>query len=338
MAAVSSSAFGAALSSSRLLLVAGGSTAGRATVAATAALALARSNRTLLVDADHPAHGMEDVLRVPIPVTTPAPVALPRCSAGGGSLSAVQLCGPTTRSFLEGLLGAPEWKRLLEQDSGTKMAASMGIPIAELLSVLDCIRPPPGVEMPIALARLLTTCTQEDYVVVDAGAAALAGQLQSVPPAVASGLEGFMRFTQIMKLVRKAAFPSVFTSGFNLLVGKDMREGALAQFGATLGHLEELHTATTALAAADKSMLLVLPRHPGPELQRAVERVVDNLQPRCVAFTCAGGLHDPNNAGRPDWLPPGPEVVSIPLSDGRSSQRVTGVETLSTLGDIMLAS
>lgn len=338
MAAVSSAgAFGAALSSSRLLLVAGGSTVGRANVAATAALALARSSRTLLVDADHPAHGMEDVLRCPIPSIKPAPVPLPSCSAGG-SLSAVQLCGPATRSFLEGLLGAPEWKRLLEQDSGTKMAASMGIPIAELLSILDCIRPPPGVEMPVALARLLTTHTHFDHVVIDAGAAALAEQLQSVPPAVASGLEGFMRFTQIMKVVRQAALPLVLTSGLNLIVGKDMREGAAAQFGATLNHLEELHTATTALAAADKSVLLVLPQQPGPEVERAAARIVDSLQPRCVAFTCATEVHDPEDARRPDWLPPGPQIVNIPLVNGRTSHRATGVDALNTLADVMLAS
>jgi len=338
MAAVSSGVFGAALSSSRLLLVAGGSSAGRATVAATAALALARNSRTLLVDADHPAHGMEDVLRVPIPSIRPAPVTLPSSSACGGSLSAVQLCGPATRSFLEGLLGANEWKRLLKQDSGTKMAASMGIPIAELLSILDCIRPPPGVEMPVALARLLNTNAQDDYVVVDAGAAALAGQLQSVPPAVASSLEGFMRFTHIMKLVRDSTLPSVLTSGLSLLVGKDMLDGAAAQFQAMLGHLEELHTATTTLAAADKAVLLVLPQHPGPEAERAAARIVDSLQPRCVVFTCASEVHDPNDAGRPVWLPPGPEVVSIPLVDGRSNQRAMGVETLNTLADIMLAS
>mmetsp|Transcript_112857 Transcript_112857/g.364312 ORF Transcript_112857/g.364312 Transcript_112857/m.364312 type:complete len:346 (-) Transcript_112857:84-1121(-) len=338
--------FRAVLGAQRLLFVAGGSTAGRAQVAAAAALALARRAPTLLVDADDPAHGMGDVLGVEeLPSSEPMPVSLAGSSGrvdearnpGGAlpsALSAVRLSGPDTRSFLEKLLAAKEWRRLMEQHAGAQVAASIGIPIGELLSVLDCVRPPPGADMPVALARLLTLggSAQAQHIVVDAGAAALAAQLQSVPPAVAGGLEGFLRLQRLLRDARQAAVPSAVASGLRLLIGKEVRDGASAQFAETLRRVEELHAATAALASADKAVLLVLPQRPGLAGARAACRLVESLQPCCVVLT-DHTLGGPPPASRPDWLPPGLAVAHLSWGEERPS----GIEDLSILAEALLA-
>lgn len=328
--------FRAALSARRVLFVAGGSTAGRAPVAAAAALALFRasSGSTLLVDADHPAHGMGDVLGTELPVGEPVELKL-FGKVLGSSLSGAQLSGPETQQFLEQLLATNEWRRLLEQDAGVKMAASMGIPIGELLGILDCVRPPPGAEMPVALARLLSggSSLKAKHVVVDAGAAAIAAQLQSVPRAVADGLEGLLKLQDLVKRARAGAsvWPGAVATGLRLLVNKEVREDASAQFSATLQRVKRLHAAMSAMASADTAVLLVLPHSPGKAGERAACRLVDSLRPVGIALTG----HAPGGASvapRPAWLPAGPAVVTLPWGE----QRPSGTQELTRLAEAML--
>lgn len=305
--------FQTTLAARRLLFVAGGNTSGRAHVAAAAALALARGGgvgSTLLVDADEPAHCMCDTVGVDLPVNELAEfrsfngVQVP-------SLQVAQLSRPETRKFLEHLLAAREWKRVLEQDSGMKMAANMGIPVDEVLGILDCFRPPPGAEMPVALARLLSTGPSIQHVVVDVGAPSLASQLESVPPAVADGLEGLLR---LKGLVQKISIPSALSSGFRFLVGDDVRQDAAAQFRSTLGSVQLLHTAMSALAKDSKAILLVLPRQLGPSGVRRASKLLENLKPIGVVLT-GSNLDTTVMLKRPPWLPAGVPFVDLPWDE-----------------------
>ncbi|CAE8631257.1 unnamed protein product [Polarella glacialis] len=293
-------------------------------------MALSRKAPTLLVDADDPAHGMGDALGIgDLPIDRPKALQLLQ----GEDLSAAQLSGPSTRIFLEHLLAADKWRRLLEDDAGAKLVAALGVPMGGLLQVLDCVQPPPGAEMPVALARLLAQTTEArlPHVVVDGGAAVLAVQLQSVPPAVADGLGGFLRLQELIKVARESAMPSAVISGIRLFVGRSSRQEWSSQYQTTITGLEQLREAMSGLAQADKAVLLVLPYRPGRAGERAACRTIERLQPSCIALT---GHKEPGAtfAERPTWLPPGPAVVMLPWGDERPS----GLEELQTLADAML--
>lgn len=319
------------LASRRLVFVAGGSTAGRTPVAAAVALALVRRGGTLLVDANDPAHGMGDTLQTDLLSTEPLPLNIP---GSPPSLITARLSCLETRAFMENLLATDKWRRLIEDDAGSRMAAAVGIPVTDLLSVLDCVRPPPGAEMPVALARLLRrpAAMSASHVVVDAGAATLATQLQVVPPAVADALEGITRFQTLIRKAREAAMPAAMASGLRFLVGKNVRESATAQFVATMELIQELQIAMKALASAEKTTLLVLPYSPGRAGVKSACRLVERLQPTCVALTHYRS-GPANLAPRPEWLPPGPSVVTLPWGD----ELPLGLAQLSTLADAMCA-
>lgn len=317
-------------------------------MAAAAALALARLRQrpALLVDADDPAHGMGGALGLgaellPSGAQKALQLELKLPDQAGASVAAARLCAAETRAFLEELLAAQRWRKLLEDDSGAKVVAAMGMPLSELLGILDCVQPPPGAEMPVALARLLrvqkSPKEKKDLatrqVVVDAGAAALAVQLQSVPPAVADGLGGFLKLQDLLKAARKAAVPSAVASGLRMLVGVPAkRDGWRSQFATTVQGLELLREDMASLAAMEKGVLLVLPFRPGRAGEQAACRTIERLKPICIALTghCADGA---DVAPRPPWLPPGPAVVTLPWND----ERPAGIDELHCLADAMLA-
>lgn len=326
--------FGARLASRRLLLVAGGSTAGRAHVAAAAALYLARSAPTLLVDANEPAHVLAEILETKAPEDEPASLLQPGDPRAAGGLSLAQLSGPETRRFLESVLATDQWRRIIEDDAGISFAQSVGVPVSGLLGVLDCIRPPPGAEMPIALARLLGgggVAAEAEHVVVDAGSAAVALQLQVVPPAVADGLQAIHELQSLVKSARSQLLPSAVASGFRMFVGQGMRESASTTYSSTMAKLEDLQHSTRALASAQREVLLVLPHSPGRTCEPAVRRLVDRLQPACIALTrCKPG------ATRPDWIPEGPAVVFLDI-DGGVDEVPLGLDGLARFADAMAA-
>eukprot|EP00928_Gymnodinium_smaydae_P071410 TRINITY_DN55004_c0_g1_i1.p1 TRINITY_DN55004_c0_g1~~TRINITY_DN55004_c0_g1_i1.p1 ORF type:complete len:398 (-),score=98.09 TRINITY_DN55004_c0_g1_i1:47-1240(-) len=341
--------FAAALARNRLLLVAGGHTAGRSSVAAAAALALARSRPTLLVDADDPAHSLGDTLGIEVPAaefgaaSDPCIVPARGCNGSwqgaltdehGLSLAATWLCGTSTRAFLEELLAAEGWRRCLSEAEGASLAASLGVPVKEMLGIFDCLRPPPGAEMPVALGQLLRSeaAAQRERVVVDAGAAASAGLLQSVPSALSVGLDGVLRAHELLKRAQSAAVPSMVSSGLRLLVGQRDRHRWTAQSVAMLQGLTKLREAMSTLATAEKSVLLVLPYRPGSAGERAALRLIEYLKPSCIALTgyCKSSASE---APRPPWIPAGPAVVTLPWGE---DSRPTGMEALSLLADAML--
>eukprot|EP00929_Paragymnodinium_shiwhaense_P118536 TRINITY_DN90453_c0_g1_i1.p1 TRINITY_DN90453_c0_g1~~TRINITY_DN90453_c0_g1_i1.p1 ORF type:complete len:389 (-),score=74.07 TRINITY_DN90453_c0_g1_i1:184-1350(-) len=338
------SAFRDALYQRPLLFVAGGSTAGRAHVAAAAGLALARSKRTLLVDADFPAHGLGDALGVQLPVMSSAAKRL-EIPGLPTALEAVKLCGPQTQKYLLTLLAADKWRSLLEHDNSLKMATSFGLPIKELAQLLSAVRTPPGAEMPIALARLLAQLgasslptsglkkkyERVEHVVVDAGAAALAAQLQHVPVAVSEGLQGFLMVHRLIKSVKDAAMPAAMTSGLRMLVGREVRENASAQMAETLRNIEQLHAAMASLARTDSSVLLVLPYAPGKGAVGAAQRLIDALRPSCIALTHFPAAAEASSAPRPDWIPDHLPVLTLPWGN----EKPQGLDELSRLADAM---
>ena len=186
------------------------------------------------------------------------------------SVAAAQLCASTTREFLERLLAAKRWRALLEDGTGARLVAAMGMPMQELMGVLDCVQPPPGAEMPVALAQLLRRTSPQNpenpenpaspfesmHAVVDAGAPALAVQLQSVPPAVAEGLGGVLRLQDLVRAAKQAAVPSAVTSGLQMLIGAsaDDREDWRDAFKATVAWRHQcimVSCSTAASAPAD---------------------------------------------------------------------------------------
>lgn len=331
--------FRASLASRRVLLVAGGISAGRVEVAAAAALALARTSTTLLVDADSPAHGLSEALDTCLQCMEPAPLKPSGASERDivtpsevANLSAAVLSRRQTRSFLTDVLSVDKWKSFIEEDAGARLARAVGVPIVELLAVLDCLRPPPGAEMPVALAQLLNheSSKQSAHVVVDAGAAALAAQLQTVPPAVADGLDGLLKFQSIIKEARKAVVPMPVSAGLGLLIG-GRKTNWITEYDAMIERLLDLRNSMSALALEDKAVLLALPSHPGRADEQTARRLIEYLQPICVALTGYTGRHA-NLAPRPEWVPPGPAVVTLPWVEGRPS----GFHELSALADAML--
>merc|ERR1712194_679050 len=150
--------------------------------------------------------------------------------------------------------------------------------------------------------------------VVDVGAPSLASQLESVPPAVADGLEGLLR---LKGLVQKISIPSAFSSGFRFLVGDDVRQDAAAQFRSTLASVQLLHTAMSALAKDSKAILLVLPRQLGPAGVRRASKVLENLKPIGVVLT-GSNLDTTDMPKRPPWLPAGVPFVDLPWDEDAS--------------------
>ncbi|CAE7568282.1 yop-1 [Symbiodinium natans] len=255
------------------------------------------------------------------------------------SVAAAQLCASTTREFLERLLAAKRWRALLEDGTGARLVAAMGMPMQELMGVLDCVQPPPGAEMPVALAQLLRRTSPQNpenpenpaspfesmHAVVDAGAPALAVQLQSVPPAVAEGLGGVLRLQDLVRAAKQAAVPSAVTSGLQMLIGAsaDDREDWRDAFKATVTGLRQLRQDMAALAEADTGVLLVV-HWPGPG-ERAAQRLVDRLSPICAVL-----IGFPDNIV-PPWLS-GIPTVSLPAMEERSP----GLGELRKLAEAML--
>eukprot|EP00746_Dinoflagellata_sp_MGD_P091149 gnl/MRDRNA2_/MRDRNA2_36093_c0_seq1.p1 gnl/MRDRNA2_/MRDRNA2_36093_c0~~gnl/MRDRNA2_/MRDRNA2_36093_c0_seq1.p1 ORF type:complete len:383 (+),score=71.31 gnl/MRDRNA2_/MRDRNA2_36093_c0_seq1:108-1256(+) len=346
------STFWTALAEKRLIVVTGHGTSGRASVAAAAAMALARQTRTLIVDADDPAHGMQDVIGIQFNEDVQdvhcvrrklSSGKLPRASWTGAKLvgddcklAASQLSALGTREFLEHLLAADAWRQLIEDDSGANVLNSMGIPVKDLVGILECVRVPPGAEMPVALARLLQTkFVQEwDYVVVDAGAPALAAQLQSVPPVVANALQGLMSMQKLVKIARDKVMPSAVMAGLRVLTSNKTRTDWVCQYAEVLDGLEKLRVAMLGLSCMEKTLLLVLPYHAGKADQRAARRIIERLKPNCIALT---GYEEKTAhlAPRPDWLPEGPEVVTLPWFEEQKWRKPTWKE-LGPLADSML--
>lgn len=331
-----SARFADALCERRVLFVSGSNARGRASVAAAAALARAcNQGPSLLVDADDPVHGMADVLgehELPsdgqslLWLESPVQKEQVLCQA---SIAAAQLCAWTTREFLEELLAAKRWRALLEDGTGARLVAAMGMPMQELLGVLDCVQPPPGAEMPVALAQLLQTSKDKEPMgaVVDAGAPALAVQLQSVPPAVAEGLGGVLRLQELVKVAKQAAVPSAVSSGLQMLIGNSDREDWRDHFKATMAGLQQLRQDMAALAEADTGVLLVV-HWPGPG-ERAAQRIVDRLSPVCAVLI---GFPDDGTPLLP-WLS-GIPTVSLPAMEEISP----GLGGLRKLSEAMLRS
>ncbi|CAE6923357.1 yop-1 [Symbiodinium sp. CCMP2592] len=323
-----------ALCERRVLFVSGSNARGRASVAAAAALARAcNQGPSLLVDADDPVHGMADVLgehelpsdgRSLLWLEAPVQKEQQVCQA---SIAAAQLCAWTTREFLEELLAAKRWRALLEDGTGARLVAAMGMPMQELLGVLDCVQPPPGAEMPVALAQLLQSSKEPMRAVVDAGAPALAVQLQSVPPAVAEGLGGVLRLQELVKAAKQAAVPSAVSSGLQMLIGSSPdREDWRDHFKVTMAGLQQLRQDMAALAEADTGVLLVV-HWPGPG-ERAAQRVVDRLSPVCAVLV---GFPGDVPFPFPKWLS-GIPTVSLPAFEEMSP----GLGGLRKLSEAML--
>lgn len=197
--------------------------------------------------------------------------------------------------------------------------------------------------MPIALARLLDPAASmhapkakeaaHEHVVVDAGAAALAEQLRSVPFAVSEGLQGFLKVHEIVKAVKDNAAPAALTAGLRLLVGHEVRRNASVQIAETVRNIQQLNTAMASLAKAESSVLLVLPYQPGPSYVGAATRMIQSLKPACVALTKFSG-EDATSAPRPAWLPDDLPALALPWGkDGRLGPQ--GIEDLSVIADAM---
>lgn len=319
--------FADVLEENPLLLVAGDCSEKSCIVAVAAGIALSRKGSTFIVDADEPALRMSDVLGLELRVSEPTAVPLP----GGGSLSAARLSALDTREFLTRILASDDWRRLIETDSGTRFVKSLGVPVNELLDLLDILRPPPGCEMPIALARLLQSESGRSAksVVVDGGAAALVDQLQRVPPSISDTLGAILRLHHLLEAGRAAAVPTAVVAGLRMLVGTKP-EGLSLHLGKLHDGLVELHADMTNFAASEKAVLLVLSNCPDVVTERAALRVISRVQPSCVAWVGA----DPSEglAPRPHWMPPDLPVVSLPW--GHSVP--TGIEEISAVADMML--
>lgn len=308
--------FRQAIAGQRVLLVAGGTTSGRTRVSAAAAVALSRSAPTLLVDADDPQHGLGDQLGLEGYESSelPRPVAV-KVDGHVGDLKFARLSRIDTLAFLERLMGTSQWRKMIATDgAGAKVAAAMGVPVEGMLGVLDALRPLPGAEMPVALARLLSSepAKHMKYVVVDAGAAGLAAQFQSIPPVVADGLAGLLQLQGLLAKAKNAVLPGTITVGMRMLVGSEARFAARAQLEATNMGLDVLRTDMAHLAGMERAVLLVTPRRPGMGGVQGAIRMVDRLQPSCVALTwnqADGELP----RGRPRWLKQGPAAVTLPL-------------------------
>lgn len=340
-----SNAFEQALAKERLILVAGYGTAGRSSVAAATAIALARQRSTILVDADDPVHGIEDIMGIEfgedaqVSSSQGASWTQPMQLDSDGALSASKLSALGTRNFLEKLLAADAWRRLLEDSSGASVVAAMGISVRDLVGILECVRPPPGAEMPVALARFLHKKTDKkwDYVVVDAGVPALAAQLQSVPPVVAGGLEGLLNLQRIIKIARNNVMPSAIISGLKVLAGSQTRRSWSGQISQVVHGLEELRLAMASLASMKKTFLLVLPYHACSAEQKGACRIIERLKPTCIALT---GYDESTAhlAPRPSWLPDGVPVITLPWAEEGRMQKPVGGEELVPLADAMLNS
>ena len=108
------------------------------------------------------------------------------------------------------------------------------MPVNELLDLLDILRPPPGCEMPIALARLLQSESGRSAksVVVDGGAAALVDQLQRVPPSISDTLGAILRLHHLLEAGRAAAVPTAVVAGLLCYLWGSVDDRSLLWLGA----------------------------------------------------------------------------------------------------------
>lgn len=318
------------LGARRIIYVTGSLSAGRASVAGAAALALTRRAPTLLVDADDPVHGLGYTLGSELPIATPKRLQTPWADAK--PLIATRLSGTSTRAYLSELLAADKWRQLLEAESGSRIMSTFGLPLGDLADVLGCVQPPPGAEMPVALATLLDSVDahRAKHVVVDAGTTVSTMQLQNVPQAGAQGLNGLMKLQQLLQgSGNLGAVPAAVAMGFRLVVSQ--RETMGAQFSEMMEGIAKLSNSMSSLASAEKTVLLVLPYQPGHAGEQAACRMIERLDPGCIALT---GYRegDAHCAPRPSWLPPGPVAVTLPWGQERPS----GIDELSQVAEAML--
>lgn len=312
--------FRKALTARRLVIVAGGPTQGRTVVAAAVAAALARLGPTLLVDADDPQHRLSECF-VYSSLTSdmkteelPKPVPV-RVGPASADLRFARLSRAHTHEFLERLMATRQWRKMMLDDGGS-IASAVGMPLEHLVGIIDCLRPLPGAEMPVALARLLASESARGakHVVVDAGAAGLAAQFQSIPPVVADGLSGLLQMQELVASM-KDMVPGAFSAGVRMLVGQQVTQSAREQFRATTKGMADLRSDLAHLVGMGHSVLLVAPRRPSIGGVQGNLRMVERLQPSCMALgwnPADGSLP----ADAPPWAPPGLATVTLPSMAG----------------------
>jgi hypothetical protein len=123
---------------------------------------------------------------------------------------------------------------------------------------------------------------------VDAGAAVLAVQMQSVPLAVSEGLKGILKLHDLLKVASRTPLPAALSSGVRFMIGAqlgDTQESIRAQLAQTLVGLEHLRCSMASLASEEKTILLVLPYRPGRAGEKAASRTIDRIQPDCIALS-----------------------------------------------------